>query len=1177
VVGNPQVVELFLLGPLAGRLGGEPVVLGGPRQRAVLARLALSAGAVVPTERLVDELWDGDPPPSAVNTLQSYVSNLRRAYGAGATVIERAGPGYRLALEPEAIDARRFERLVSAALEGRATDPEAAGRHLEEALALWRGPALADFADEGWARADAVRLEELRLTAMEARFDVLLDTGRHTSAVPELDQAVEAHPLRERFCAQLILALYRSGRQAEALRAFERTRAHLADELGLDPTPELSRLAAAVLDHEPWLVAPQDPAPGGSPVPAPAAKAAAPVGPVAVPLPPVVSSDRSRSPFVGRRRELSVLEGRWARSSAGDRGVVVLAGEPGVGKTRLAMQMAQNVHDQGGYVLWGRCTAENLVAYQPVLESLRTCLMMLDPAVTARLLEPRPALAALLPGVAAETGVVPDRPSSERLELYETLAEMVEFVTRGTPALLVVDDLQWADTSSLSLLHHLVCHDRPGRLLVVATLRRPAGRPTAEVDRFIAELRRDQRLELVALEGVGVGEVAALLAERGVAEAEAVAPTVHARTAGNPFFVEELAGHGGDLTVDEGELPDSVRDMLDLRISALDPAAGRVLLAAAVIGRSADLDLLGDVCGMSTDELLDVTDPAVDAGLLVEDDEPGSVAFPHALVRQAFLARATRNREAQLHLRVADALERLPARFDRVASIAHHLMAAGRLCPPVRAAQAAVAAATRSLDVLAPAEGLVWARRAIDLVAGVEGDEARLVRVDARLAEGTASRHLGDRAQARASALAAAAEARLTDRPRLLARSAEAAMLATAGVGFDFGELDTELVDLLAEALERQPADDLLARADLLAWSAIVLTGRPDPARQLDLSSRALELSSQVDNPALTGLTLLARRLVLHGPDGLAERLALGPANLEATLEAGTTVFEVAARVLTVADLLEADRVDEARRHLEALRQRIAPFGRPGFDAYVHFLDANFALLDGDLDAAEAAATAGLEAGERSHGTNAVQAWASEQYLLAWYRGQLGALVPLVADMVEQFPAMPVWKVALAATFVAAGDPAAARAAYQPLVLDGLAVPEDSLWGVTLGMLAEVCWAVDDAEGAEVVAEALTPRADRVGVTGMGAVSIGHLSRPLGLALAAAGQLDRAVEALDAAVERSSASGFRTWLARSLTARAEVLARRGWPEDAERADRDRRRGLALAGELGIAISIRPPA
>ena len=1213
---GPAPVEVGLLGPLVARSDGQQRTLGGPRQRAVLARLGLAEGAIVPTERLVDELWDGDPPPSAVNTLQSYVSNLRRAF-APLVVIERSGPGYRLALPPDSVDARRFERLVATALDLGPTDPEEAGRLLADALELWRGPALADFADAEWARADSVRLEELRLTAMEARFDTMLDTGRHAGVVAELDRAVEAHPLRERFCAQLILALYRSGRQAEALRAFERTRSHLADELGLDPTPELSRLAAAVLDHEPWLAAPatrtgqpvagsdlgggepDDPAwsdgsPGtgstppdgstGGPVDRagprngrgrPPQSAPALIGPVEVPLPPAVASERVRSAFVGRSRELATLDDRWQRSVAGDRGVVVLAGEAGVGKTRLAVELGRRAHQSGGYVLWGRCTAENLVAYQPVLEAIRTALAALEPEVVRSLLEPRPALAALLPGIASSIGVVPDKPSVERLELYETLAELVEFVTKGSPVLFVVDDLQWADTASLSLITHLVCHARDGRLLIVGTLRRPAGQPTAELDRFVTELRRDHRLDVLGMEGVDVDDVAALLASHGVEGAEAVAPDVHARTGGNPFFVEELAGHGG--AVDGTRLPDSVRDMLDLRINALDPDALRVLLAAAVIGPRTELGLLTQVTGLDTDELLDVTDAAVEAGLLTEDDEPGIVAFPHALVRQAILAGATRNREAQLHLRVADALDRVPDSFDRTATVAHHLLAAGRLCPPVRAARAAVAAAVRSLDVLAPAEGLTWAGRAIGLLEGVEGEEARLTRIDALLAQATAHRHIGDRVAGRVSALAAAAESRLAGSPRLLARAAEAAMLATAGIGFDFGQLDEELCDLLAEALECQPPDDDLVRADLLAWTAISLAGRPDPERQQALTLEAMELAERVGNPALSALTLLARRIVRNGPDGLQERLELGPRNLEFALEAGTTGFEIGARVFRIADLLEANRIADSQAELEDLRQRIAPFGRPGFDTYLHFLDGAMALLRGDLAAAELCSAAGMAAGERSHGTNAVQAWAAQQFLLAWDRGQLAGLVPLVAQMVEDFPGMPVWRAALAATQVAAGDPEGARRTYRPLVLDGLALPGDSLWSAAVGMMAEVSWVLGDAEAAAVLADALVPVADRVAVTGMGAVCIGHLSRARGLALAATGRLDEAVSELDRCVEWARTWGFDTWLARSLVERAEVLELRAGEGDDLDAERSRTEGTALADRLGIALDIRPRA
>jgi DNA-binding SARP family transcriptional activator len=270
-------LDIRLLGPIVAERSGEPVSLGGRRQRAVLARLAIGSGQIVTVERLVDDIWAGDPPATALNTLQSYISLLRRTLG-DPRLLRREGPGYVLSVGRQQLDAARFEDRVLAGRVALADDPQSALVELDAALEEWRGPALADVADEDWARAAAVHWAELRLTALEARFDALLALGRHADAVGELERATDQHPLREGFARQLMIALYRSGRQADALRAYSRTRTLLAEELGLDPTPQLAALQSAILNHDPDLAAPAPSAIAPGPRPA-ASRTAAPPAP----------------------------------------------------------------------------------------------------------------------------------------------------------------------------------------------------------------------------------------------------------------------------------------------------------------------------------------------------------------------------------------------------------------------------------------------------------------------------------------------------------------------------------------------------------------------------------------------------------------------------------------------------------------------------------------------------------------------------------------------------------------------------------------------------------------------------------------------------------------------------------------------------------------------------------
>ncbi len=247
-------MEFRILGPIEAEEDGLKLDLGGLRERALLARFLLSANRVVSADRLADDLWSGNPPPHSMATLRVYISRLRRVLGARGGSLVTQAPGYRLNVTGDELDAARFESLVhSAEADLAAGRAEAAAGILRAALGLWRGPALSDVADLAFAQADAGRLEEARLAALESRVDADLACGWHASLVAELDGLASAHPLRERFTGQRILALYRCGRQAEALTAYAALRGRLAEELGIDPTPDLQRLHERILRQDPGL------------------------------------------------------------------------------------------------------------------------------------------------------------------------------------------------------------------------------------------------------------------------------------------------------------------------------------------------------------------------------------------------------------------------------------------------------------------------------------------------------------------------------------------------------------------------------------------------------------------------------------------------------------------------------------------------------------------------------------------------------------------------------------------------------------------------------------------------------------------------------------------------------------------------------------------------------------
>ena len=337
------------------------VGLGGVKQRALLALLALDVGRVVGRERLVDGLWEV-PPETAVKAVQVFVSQLRKLLPEGV-LVSRA-PGYVLEVPAESVDVVRFERLLG---EARGVDAGRAVELLGEGLGLWRGPALADLGDEPFVRGEAARLEGLRLVAVEERIEAELALGRHAGLVEELGVLVGEHPHRERLRGLLMVALYRSGRQAEALEAYREARASLA-ELGLEPGGELRRLERQILGQDPGLELRRDRLVAAEGLVFP--------GPLA-PLPSF--------PFVGRERELERLRILLGRAEAGEGGVVLLGGEAGAGKTRLLRELAGEALGRGMLVLYGASDADVTTPYEPVREWIKFLIRVCDPAGARRM------------------------------------------------------------------------------------------------------------------------------------------------------------------------------------------------------------------------------------------------------------------------------------------------------------------------------------------------------------------------------------------------------------------------------------------------------------------------------------------------------------------------------------------------------------------------------------------------------------------------------------------------------------------------------------------------------------------------------------------------------------------------------------------------------------------------
>jgi YVTN family beta-propeller protein len=530
-----------VLGPLEVEADQGPVVVGGQKERLLLALLLTRPNRVVPVEALIRGLWGEQPPPTAAKTLQSHVMRLRRALepgrgrGAAGEVLVTREPGYLLRVPPGMLDAARFEELTDTARHALASGAaDAAASTLRAALGLWRGQAFEEFLDSDFAAAEADRLGELRLVALEDRLEADLRLGRHREVVAELEGLVREQPLRERLWAQLMLALYRSGRQADALLAYQRARSTLVEELGIDPGAELRRLQAAVLGQDPGLDL-QALAEAGLAWELP--EALQPVGPV----------------FAGRAAELAWLRAAWTRATQDKGGLALVAGRQGIGKTRLATELAREVHEQGGRVLYGRCAAAAADPLQPFAQALAGGGMSLQELP--------------VPG-----------PGRSPAAIGQGLADLL--AGRSDRAvLLVLDDLHVAQASALEALAAVAAASATRRLLVLGVYRQEAATPglAALVERLdptgagrrrLGPFDRDEVAQVLSLYQ---SEQAALAAARAVLKDTGGVPLLVYQAAGDRAEAQaasqvqetatQTAGSRSHLRLDQAKLADDVVDL----------------------------------------------------------------------------------------------------------------------------------------------------------------------------------------------------------------------------------------------------------------------------------------------------------------------------------------------------------------------------------------------------------------------------------------------------------------------------------------------------------------------------------------------------------------------------------------------------------------------------------------
>jgi DNA-binding SARP family transcriptional activator len=1105
---RPIKINIFGAVAIEGRNGVvDADLLAGQRARAAFAYLVVHRARPVSREGLAEAIWPGETPPTWASAVRSALTRVRAVLRAAGVpeALETDGTMVRLRLPDDVEVDIELAGIAVRAAEAQLDDAASTTDVLQAArfaVGVLDAPLLPDL-DREWVDELRRAMYLLLLRAFEALATTAMTVGELGEAIEASERAIAFEPLRESAYRCLMLAHRRAGRRGEALRVYERIRLQLADELGVSPSPETQAVYLALLDVPEW-VAPKVASQGTTTLPA------------ALEL-------RDELPFVGRARELDALRAWWTTTTQRP-GLAIIRGEPGIGKSRLARELARLAHRDGAQVVYARFDEGHSV-FQPFLQLLSNV-----PTGTALITQ--------LEGTASVRSIANARDEPDRELLLEEIAACLGAKGAHTRLLAVFDDVQWAGPAGVDLIRRLL--RREADIDVVVTVR-DSGAPIDDpFAALVYEAIGDGQLCTVELSGLEMSAIGELLMALGGGQddesSQRLAADFLEQSAGNPLFVGEMISYllnAGEIAVDDagrwsGSIAGApgapgVQGVVMARIGALGNGALDVLAAAAVIGQAFELTVLGDCVDGGLTRAVDVVDEAIRAHLVRSlPDQPGWCRFVHSVVHSTLLRSLTAPRRMALHLRAGRALEANPT-IVRSDELARHFVEAAPLGEIERAVRHTADAAATAIRVMAYEDAITLVSRALALPID-ERARAELLVLSAE-----AGNQAGDSVEAHQAFLDAVALARQVGDAVLFAR---AALGATRGFrGGSEWMPEAERRALAVEALEVVPESEVELRVRFLGQLALWTPGRTE---RHSLAHQAMTLAGAHARPAVAIAAYGASRIEFWHPLQACERLAFADRVSAAARSLGDRHLAASVGFDSLGDLLQLGELDAVRRTLSDLDGDDAVKVSRRLRWRRRLWDAVLAMVDGRVDDAESSAAAALaEWGAEPH-VDGLQAYGNQLAAIRFLRGQATEIVGPMATWVDENPGVPGFRAVLSWVLCEVGRFDEARAHVDALVADGLSgIPHDNTFPITMLAIAQSCAALRDTRLAAELYTAAGPLAGQLVFLPGPSVFMGPADHARGLLAAVLGRHDDAVAHLRAAVELAERTCGPWWAGRS--------------------------------------------